>query len=202
MKIYIVVTDVVNDVTYSRKSVITRVHNKGNWIFSCLEKNHGSFDNSSLMYNIKNKLNEYYISFWENSLKSENGKLPTYKLFKTTFGMETYLDAINDKGTIKHLSSFRISAHRLQIERGRYTRPRTRVEDRLCAVCNKIEDEFHFMFECEKYRVYRNNLFEVFKESNINLSDCNRENLVIVWQTTNIKILKAIGNYLQQCQVT
>ena len=154
------------------------------------------------MYNIRNKLKEYYISFWENSLKSENGKLRKYKLFKTTFGMETYLDMINDKSIRKHLSSFRISAHRLHIERGRYTRPRTSVEDRLCSVCKEIEDEFHFMFECEKYRVYRNNLFEVIKESDIILSDCNRENLVILLQTTNMIILKAIGNYLEQCQVS
>ena len=58
------------------------------------------------------------------------------------------------------------------------------------------------MFDCEKYRVYRNNLIEVFKESNLTLSDCNRENLVILLQSTNISILKAIGNYLEQCHVT
>ena len=172
--------------------------------FSHVWKNHGSFGHSSLLYSIRNILKEYYISFWENSLKSENGKLRTYKLFKSTFGMETYLDMITDKSTRKHLSSFRISAHRLHIhvERGRYTRPRTSVEDRLCSVCKEIEDEFHFMFECEKYRVYRNNLFEVIKESDIILLDCNRENLVILLQTTNMIILKAIKNYLEQCQVT
>ena len=80
-------------------------------------------------------------------------------LFKTTFGMETYLDMINDKSTRKHICSFRISVHRLHIERGRYTRPRTSVEERLCSVCKEIEDEFHFMFECVKHRVCRNNLF-------------------------------------------
>ena len=88
------------------------------------------------------------------------------------------------------------------IERGRYTLPRTSVEERLCSVCKEIEDEFHFMFECVKYRDYRNNLFKVIKESNIVLSDCNRENLALLLQTTNIIILKAIGNYLEQCQVT
>ena len=35
------------------------------------------------------------------------------------------------------------------------------------------------MFECEKYRVYSNNLFEVIKESAIILSDCNRENVIL-----------------------
>ena len=41
----------------------------------------------------------------------------------------------------------------------------------------KIEDEFHFMFECEKYRVYRNDLIEIFKESNLILSDCNQRHI-------------------------
>ena len=59
------------------------------------------------------------------------------------------------------------------------------------------------MFECEKYRIYRNNLFAVFKESNNILSNCNQENcLVTLLQTTKIIILKAIGNYLEQRQVT
>ena len=40
------------------------------------------------------------------------------------------------------------------------------------------------------------------KESNIIISDCNRENVVILLQTTNITIMKAVGNHLDQCQVT
>ena len=48
------------------------------------------------------------------------------------------------------------------------------------------------------------NIFKVIKESNTILSDCNGENLVTLLQTTctNITILKAIRNYLDQCQVT
>ena len=42
------------------------------------------------------------------------------------------------------------------------------------------------MFECEKYRIYRNDLFEVFKESNNILSDCKQENILSLLQTTNI----------------
>ena len=61
----------------------------------------------------------------------------------------------------EHLCSFRISAYRLQTETGSYIR--SRVEAHLCSACNKLEDAFHFMFECEKYRVDRNK-FEILNE--------------------------------------
>ena len=43
-------------------------------------------------------------------------KLRTYKLIKQTFGLETYLENLHKKC----ICSFRISTHRLRIERGRY----------------------------------------------------------------------------------
>ena len=168
--------------------------------FSHVWKNHGTFDHLSLIYSIKMKLKDYYISFWEKSLKSDEGKLRTYRLFKSEFGTETYLDVINDKKLRKNICCFRISAHRLHIERGRYTG--TRLEDRLCAECKEIEDEFHFMFECQKYKLFRDDLMNVIKDSSIILTDNNIDNLIKVLRTSNILVLKAIGNYLEQCHVT
>ena len=78
--------------------------------FSHVWKNHGPFDHFSLFYSIKLKLKEYYISFWEKSLKSDDGKLRTYRLFKSEFGTETYLDVINDKNVRKNICCFRICA--------------------------------------------------------------------------------------------
>jgi hypothetical protein len=44
----------------------------------------------------------------------------------------------------KLLTKFRISAHNLNIEKGRYIG--TKVEDRICNLCkNNIEDEVHFL---------------------------------------------------------
>jgi hypothetical protein len=39
-----------------------------------------------------------------------------------------------------YLARFRISAHKLEIERGRYTIPKTVVENR---ICEAVEDEEH-----------------------------------------------------------
>ncbi len=61
----------------------------------------------------------------------------------------------------KAMTKFRISAHNLAIERGRYTRPPTPVNDRICSFCsgNVIEDEFHFLMTCKKTDRERNTLF-------------------------------------------
>ena len=54
---------------------------------------------------------------------------------------------------------FRTGSHTLEIERGRYTNPRTPIEDRLCIKCNEIEDEIHFLIQCTAYENERTELF-------------------------------------------
>lgn len=80
-------------------------------------------------------------------------------MFKTNYMREPYLDVIkNDKYRVA-LSRFRASSHTLEIERGRYTRPITHEQDRLCAVCNVIENEMHFLMACEINSHYRAEMF-------------------------------------------
>ena len=67
-------------------------------------------------------------------------KLRKYKLIKKNFGLEKYLE-LNERKYRKALSAFRISAHRLNIERGRYIK--LKMEDRLYTTCSVIEDEIH-----------------------------------------------------------
>ena len=46
--------------------------------------------------------------------------------------------------------------HRLSIESGRWTKPtRTPLEERLCYLCNTLEDECHFVLECPAYNEFR-----------------------------------------------
>ena len=60
------------------------------------------------------------------------------------------------------LSKLRLSDHKLVIEEGRKTKPKTPTNDRICALCNNsvnetIEDEVHFLFDCtwRKYTAHR-----------------------------------------------
>ena len=54
-------------------------------------------------------------------------------------------------------TQLRISAHRLRVESARYGRNRLERSDRTCQICKKnvIEDEFHFVIECDKYKDLR-----------------------------------------------
>ena len=46
-----------------------------------------------------------------------------------------------------------MSSHRLEVEVGIWKKLATiPYADRLCTLCHKLEDEFHFIFECDRYR--------------------------------------------------
>ena len=53
------------------------------------------------------------------------------------------------------ISRWRLSNHRLNIETGRYTKPKTKREDRLCTLCSVLEDERHVIFTCPRYHQIR-----------------------------------------------
>ena len=53
------------------------------------------------------------------------------------------------------ISRWRLSNHRLQIEVGRYTKPKTPRIDRVCSMCNVLEDEQHAVYVCPRYQELR-----------------------------------------------
>ena len=113
--------------------------------FSHVWENQSTFSGMALVSSLKNKLKEMFISFWTKKINSitEKDKLRNYKLIKLSFGMERYLTFINDGKQRKSLTALRISAHKLKIERGRYSGQSE--EERLCAECNVVEDEIKFL---------------------------------------------------------
>ena len=56
------------------------------------------------------------------------------------------------------ISQLRLGVLPLRIETGRYTR--LEVHERLCELCNngQVEDEAHFLFECDMYNNLRNDM--------------------------------------------
>ena len=67
---------------------------------------------------------------------------------------------IKDRQIRSDVCRLRISAHDLMVEKGRYHCPKIEFEKRYCRFCHsKVENEFHFIFECELYYNRRNALF-------------------------------------------
>ena len=74
----------------------------------------------------------------------------SYRLFKSDFRFEKYLDVLNDKNRFT-FCRFRTSNHRLPIEVGRWTNVER--QNRLCQLCQsrEIGDEFHYVLQCPNF---------------------------------------------------
>ena len=83
----------------------------------------------------------------------KSDKLRTYREFKSIFEFEKYLKHVSNYSDRSNLARFRTSSHKLRIEYGRYTIPKTPIAERLCTQCslNAVEDEGHFLMTCPKY---------------------------------------------------
>ena len=54
------------------------------------------------------------------------------------------------------MTKLRVSSHRLSIESGRWSNPNpTPLSERNCLFCNLLEDEYHFVLECNLYNTFR-----------------------------------------------
>jgi hypothetical protein len=74
--------------------------------------------------------------------------------FQKGVKFENYLNVIENYTLRTCLAPFRLSSHNLEIETGYCGIVR---ETRLCKLCNQnvIENEYHLMFCCSKYRNLR-----------------------------------------------
>ena len=100
------------------------------------------------------------------------------------------------------LAKIRLSAHNLEIEKGRYVE--IDKNNRICKVCQNldIEDEKHFILLCPKYEAQRN----IFKTKlstfpNLNQTIHNNDKLLKLLMKTSCKrVLKIFSSFL--CQIS
>ena len=122
----------------------------------------------------KLKENFYRESFEE--ISSEHSKLRTYAKLKTEIGMEDYLNSIENVRDRTALTKIRLSNHTLMIEKGRHQG--LQENQRFCPFCdNQVENEYHFIMECNTFDVFRQHLFVEIMEINnmFNILDDNEK---------------------------
>ena len=168
-----------------------------------LLNNLGIDSNNLLDIVSKTKLSliDRFKSKWELSMKNyasqQVGKLRTFSLFKNKFMKEKYFDIIKKFEIRKCFTSFRISSHNLEIERGRYKK--LNVSDRKCKICSQdfIEDEIHFIFECQRYKSERKILFSYIDGICPNFRYLSNENK-LVWLMTNenVNVINVFAEYI------
>ena len=122
--------------------------------------NHSTFSADRLKRAVLVKLQDRFSQFWQKSKEGNQSRM-TFYAFVThgqTYRIEPYLLVCTKPEHRKVLCRLRISAHDLQIERGRYAH--IAWEDRKCRTCSVVEDELHFLNDCTRYDLLRQRLLD------------------------------------------
>ena len=107
---------------------------------------------------VKQRIHDQILQDQIASIKNSS-KLLFYHDYCLSSERAHYVDKLESLHDRSNLSKIRLSAHTLEIEKGRYVK--INKEDRLCKIClnGSIEDENHFIWHCSKYKTER----EIFK---------------------------------------
>ena len=136
-----------------------------------------------------------------NSSLAASEKLSFFRKVHLPSKRPAYIDICN-KTERSVLSRFRISAHTLAIERGRYRNiERNR---RLCLSCNngEVEDEYHFFSTCPHYAPQRKKFIEQLRKY-CSLSFKNpyftHNEILLLLKSNSSNILKTTVKYMKEC---
>ena len=156
------------------------------------------------IHNIKNLeekiCREIEKLFWIDLHNESNSKLRTYKLIKNSYQCENYIKMNAPAKYIKALAKIRLSDHELEIERGRYHTPKTPLQERKCQYCNTLEDEKHFLLECENYRTERETMNKSITHTKIPEQRDSGEKMSMLLNPKCEKSLKAVAKYIILCK--
>ena len=157
---------------------------------------------------ILSEMESSFKDMWLLSVRSSS-KLTFYSSIKHSFNREGYLDLTN-KDARFNLTRLRISAHNLEIERGRYSNLAR--DERLCKGCliigiSSVDDEDHLLYDCIPHGGLRANLPTAVRKA-LSMSpgtpDDRRSCLRSLFDDANENydnhtILKQLGLFIREC---
>ena len=129
----------------------------------------------------------------------DRSKLRFYKTLKGTFSRETYLDLVKNRNQHAWLTRIRVSAHHLQIEVGRWSRPPIPPSERLCRYCSDgcIDTEHHFLHDCATFSLKRNCFFAMLDTVVPEFSQMSRQHKIsTILCPTNTKAAKLANKFI------
>ena len=140
-----------------------------------------------------------FIQEWAADIAdtSKHPILRTYRYIKSSFRTEPYLYLVNDQRYRRAISQLRCSSHILNVEKGRYTRPRTPLDERLCNMCNCVDDELHFITACAVNVNERRALYDKLTDKFPEFEHlCDLEKFVFLFTFDDAQMLSWLGKFL------
>lgn len=122
--------------------------------FKHVWQNQSTIHPARLKHALTKHVETQFVRLWRTKKEGNSSKLQFYKGVSHDYSLQPYLLLTQEHR--QAMSKLRISAHDLEIEKGRYTgTPR---EERLCRNCGVVEDELHFLDSCTMYAHLRQQL--------------------------------------------
>ena len=121
----------------------------------------------------------------------------TYAKIKQEQGIENYLNSVTNVDRRIHLSKVRLSNHDLVIEKGRHQG--LAINQRNCPLCpgNVLEDEFHFLLECQTFSFLRDELSAQAKHFFPRFDSLSKEQQIRILLSDE-NLVNHSGNFLQK----
>ena len=181
-------------------SIVKQVYNelvKLTQVSELVDTYHLDIDNipTEFKFECKESVANRFIDTWMEQVQNthSNPILRTYCNFKHN------LDAIKKHKYRVAMSQLRTSSHTLAIEYGRYTRPKTKIEDRNCSICHVLEDERHFVMGCTINQPERENLFSKLARLVPNYTHMNDdEKFLFLMCNKDPQILTWVGKFIHK----
>ena len=146
----------------------------------------------------RTQLTTNYINKWKVDITNQP-KLRTYRLIKQQYKCENYVSMYLPRHLRSFVAQIRCGVLPLHIETGRFRH--LKLEERLCKVCNlidNIETEFHFLFCCPAYMNLRltfyNKIFKIIPTF-ASLSDGEKLSTML----TDKRLIFKSALYIQDC---
>lgn len=129
-------------------------------------------------------------------ISRESSKLRTYSLVKKEAGEEPYLNFVKNSNDRMSMTKFRLSNHKLMIEKGRHMNLER--EDRKCPFCPSVEDENHFLLHCRIYSILREIMLSTVEEKLNEQLNRNDEMKMMRYLLGNKELSPIVAKYLKQ----
>ena len=147
-----------------------------------------------------------YVSRWENMVSSDTGsttiggnKLRTYRMLKTEFKTEAYVECILGNQQRSALARFRCGTACCHMYKTRKYEGLPENE-RICPVCeNVVEDEYHVLCHCPLYTDLREQYYEfLIAEVDVNVHNLSTEELSLILSNAENCAMRASAKFCSQ----
>ena len=180
------------------RAILTRCNLEGLW------NNQRVGNAKKVIIQVGSELKNQFKATIFEQLQSENGKdgrsgnkLRTYKTIKETYNTEQYLLMKNMPAHVKRaITRIRLSAHSLEIERGRKAKPQSIPAcERFCRQCKtRVEDEVHFIVECPLYSQLRTEMLRKCPDAYMELG--NQALFKALFTSNDDNVLQQLGIFV------